>query len=495
MAGPPGISFYPGDVPEKPGVYVFRDRFGEVIYVGKATNLRRRMSQYFHPSLETRADPKLRSMVKSIERWEFFPVKSEDEALVLESRFIKEYAPRYNILMRDDKRYLMIKINLSEQLPRFSLARIRKDDNCKYFGPFPKGSMMKQTVDFLSRYFKIRACLSALPDEKDHKHCMSSRIKDCCAPCVGKISAEDYRKRVDEMLKVLEGDIKELVEELQKRMKDAAASMSFEKAARWRDVISNVQEVFGKHARSFRFSFIPSASGNEAVEDLKTALGLPALPNVIEGYDISNIGGQFAVASLVCFENGRPSRKNYRRFKIRDVHQSDDFAMMKEVIKRRFKRLMEENRKFPDLVMVDGGKGQLSAALEGLLELKVPPLPLIGLAKRNEEIFLPGRENPVVLDRHRPALRLLQALRDEAHRFAVTYHRALRGRRIQESMLDEIEGVGPSRRKAILTAFGSIRELRKAAPEEIMEKVPGVGKELALLIYSRLRRNKTPGQL
>ena len=232
MSDSPRISFYPGDVPEKPGVYVFRDRFGEVIYVGKATNLRRRMSQYFHPSLETRADPKLRSMVKSIEKWEFFPVKSEDEALIMESRFIKEYAPRYNILMRDDKRYLMIKINLSEQLPRFTLARIRKDDNCKYFGPFPKGSMMKQTVDFLSRYFKIRACPSALPDEKDHKHCMASRIKDCCAPCVGKISIEDYRKRVDEMLKVLEGDIKELVEELQNKMKDAAASMNFEKAAR-----------------------------------------------------------------------------------------------------------------------------------------------------------------------------------------------------------------------------------------------------------------------
>lgn len=490
MANSPRVSFYPGDIPEKPGVYVFRDRFGDVIYVGKASNLRRRMSQYFQPSIETRADPKLRSMIKSIEKWEFFPVNSEGEALILESRFIKEYAPRYNILMRDDKRYLMIKINLSEQFPRFILARVRKDDNCKYFGPFPKGSILKQTVDFLSRYFRIRVCPSAMPDEKDYKHCMSSRVKDCCAPCVGKTSEEDYRKRVDDMLKVLDGDVKELIDELQKRMKEAAASKNFERAARWRDVISNIQDVFGKHERSFRFAFIPSSSGDEAVEDLKKALGLPHSPLVIEGYDISNIGGQFAVASMVCFENGRPSRKNYRRFKIRDVHQSDDFAMIKEVIKRRFKRLVEENKKFPDLVMVDGGKGQLSAALAGLIELKIQPLPIIGLAKRNEEIFLPGRENPVVLDRHRPALRLLQALRDEAHRFAVTYHRELRSRRLQESMLDEIEGIGPSRRKALLTTFGSVRELRKATPEEITEKVPGIGKEMAQLIYSSLKKGK-----
>jgi len=482
------ISFYPGDIPPKPGVYAFRDRFGEVIYVGKAANLRKRMSHYFQPSRETTADPKLRSLIKSIAKWEFYAVKNEDEALILESRFIKEYAPRYNVLMRDDKRFLIIKINLKEKFPRLSLARLRKDDGCRYFGPFPKGSILRQTVEFLSRYFNIRTCPLQEPCEKDRLHCMAARVKDCSEPCVGKISEEDYRKKFEELSKLFDGNIKDLIANLQEKMNDASAKLNFEKAAQWRDIMDNIQEVFGKTNRSFRFACIPSSPGSEAVKDLQSALGLPAPPEHIEAFDISNIGGRFAVASMVCFENGRPSRKNYRRFKIREVMQSDDFAMMKEVIKRRFSRILEEKRAMPGLVLVDGGKGQLSSALEALLEINCPPLPVIGLAKKNEEIFIPGRDKALLLSRDRAALKLLQAVRDEAHRFAVTYHRTLREKRISESILDEIDGIGEIRKKEILKAFSSINELRKAGPEEIAERVPGLGLKTAGRISARLKR-------
>ena len=223
-----------------------------------------------------------------------------------------------------------------------------------------------------------------------------------------------------------------------------------------------------------------------AVRALGEALGLEKLPSRIIGFDISNILGKLAVASLVAFKEGRPDRDNYRRFKIRTVHQSDDFAMMHEVLVRHFGRLLEEKRPLPDLVMVDGGKGQLSSAIDALVEIGCPPLPVIGLAKRNEEIYLPGRSEPVVLDRHNPALRMLQALRDEAHRFAITYHRELRNKRIEQSRLDEIQGIGDTRKKQLLRAFGSLRALKKATPDEIAEKVPGIGEALAEKILAAL---------
>ena len=478
--------FHPGEVPSGPGVYVFRDRFGKVIYVGKASNLRKRLSSYFQPSRNMRADPKLRSLIKSIFSWEFYEVKTEDESLILESRLIKQYAPRYNVLMRDDKRYLLLKINLRETLPRLELARFRKDDGCRYFGPFPNGTALRATVEFLTDYFKLRPCRISNPDSEDYKHCLN--IKSCSRPCVGKISAADYRAVVDEMLKILDGDIAPLVKELGARMAESSAAMKFEQAAKIRDVIINVKTTFGARNRSFAHTSIPSSPGAEAVNDLQTALGLKKPPVTIEGFDISNIAGQMAVGSMVCFEGGKPERKKYRRFRIRSVHQSDDFAMMREVFDRHYGRKLRENLPLPDLIMVDGGKGQLSSALDALIALKCPPVPVIGLAKRNEEIFLPGSSEPIILERHRPALRLLQALRDEAHRFAVSYHRELRNKCIQESLLDDISGIGPARKKIILEKFGSVRELRKATPEQIVERVPGIGQVFAEKIVDFLRK-------
>lgn len=482
--------FSPGDVPSKPGVYVFRDSFGAVIYVGKAANLRKRVSQYFQPSRETRADPKLRSLINSIASWECVAVRTENESLILESRLIKDYAPRYNVLLRDDKRYLLVKIDLNEKFPRLRLARLRKDDGCRYFGPFPKGSALRETAEFLVRWFGLRSCKTAVPTEEDMRHCLARVIRDCSCPCNGKVSEAQYMARVESLMKVLEGNVREIVEELKSRMSGFAAERRFERAALYRDIIQNIESLYGAKNRSFANASLPSESGAKSVDDLKAALKLSSPPGVIEAFDISNIGGTLAVASLVRFEDGRPDRKGYRRFRIKTVEGSDDFAMMAEAVTRHFSRRLEEGTPLPDLVLVDGGKGQLNAAIDALVRIKCPPLPVLGLAKKNEEVFVPGRQEPLVLDRTRPALKLLQAIRDEAHRFAVSYHRELRMKRIQDSLLDEIEGIGPARKRALLTEFGSVRRLREASPEEIVSRVPGIGPEFARTVYEFLSKHR-----
>lgn len=485
--------FHPSEVPARPGVYVYRDWTGKVIYVGKAANLRKRMSSYFQPSRVIRADAKLRSLINSIEEWSFEVVRTESEALILESRLIKEYAPYYNILMRDDKRYLLLKLDRGEKFPTLKLARIRKNDGAQYFGPFPNGGALRMTLEFLLAHFGLRACRDSEPNEETRKRCLKRIVKDCCAPCIGAVSPEEYRERVEKTVAVLEGNVGEVTEIIRTRMAGAAAAERFEKAAHLRDVMANLEAVFGKRNRIFLRPELPGSSpGDEAVAALGRVLGLEHPPSHIIGFDISNILGKLAVASLVAFRDGRPDRDNYRRFKIRTVHQSDDFAMMHEVLVRHFGRLLEEKRPLPDLVMVDGGKGQLSSAVDALVEIGCPPLPVIGLAKRNEEIYLPGRSEPVVLDRHDPALRMLQALRDEAHRFAISFHRELRNKLIEQSMLDEIPGIGEIRKRQILRAFGSLRALRKASPEEIAGKVPGIGAEIAGKVHDALHKRTEP---
>ncbi len=480
--------FRPGDIPARPGVYVYRDRFGTVIYVGKASNLRRRMSHYFQPSQARRADPKLRSLIHSIDRWEIFPVKSEDEALILESRFIKEYAPHYNILLRDDKRYPMLKIDRNERFPRVRLTRLRKKDSCLYFGPFPHGSAMRRLAEYLTRRFGLRSCKAESPGEEEFRHCLAGTVRDCCRPCVGGVTEEEYRERVDRVVAVLNGEIREVAEELRQKMAKAAAEKAFEKAAAFRDILGNLQSLV--RTRSFEHAELPNEAGMEAVADLQKALRLPNVPHVIVGFDISNLGTTFAVASLVCFREGRPDKASYRRFRIKTVEGQNDFAMMNEVVKRYFSRLLREQRPLPDLLMVDGGKGQLHLALDALISIDCPPFPVVGLAKRNEEIFLPGRSEPVVLDRNRPALKVLQALRDEAHRFAVSYNRQLRLKRIAESLLDEIPGLGEVRRNALLKAFGSVAMIHKASPREIADRVSGIGPEFAETIHEFLRTHR-----
>ncbi|MBQ7396356.1 MAG: excinuclease ABC subunit UvrC [Lentisphaeria bacterium] len=487
--------FHPSEIPSSPGVYVFRDRFGKVIYVGKARNLKRRLSSYFQPSRSRTADPKLRSLINSIYQWSFEIVRTEDEALILESRLIKDFSPHYNILMRDDKRYLMLKIDMNEKFPTLKLARIKKPDNAIYFGPFPQGTALKATLEFLLAHFGLRACRNSEPDEETRKHCLKRIIKDCCAPCNNSVTREEYMEKVEAALKVLSGDIRELKSTLEERMKKYASECRFEQAAKLRDILTNLTAVFGKRNREFARPELPDTSpGIAAVEDLKEQLGLKIMPSRIIGFDISNILGHLAVASLVAFKDGKPDRDNYRRFRIRTVDQSDDFAMMAEAIKRHFGRLLRENRPLPDLLLVDGGKGQLSATVKTLIEIGCPPLPVLGLAKKNEEIYLPGRSEPVVLSRHAPALRMLQALRDEAHRFAITYHRELRRREIEKSLLDDIPGVGKARKIRLLREFGSVTGLRNSTPEEIARRIPGLGENTAFRIYESIKRVKQPSK-
>jgi len=478
------------DVPNAPGVYVFRNASGEVIYVGKARSLRKRLRSYFQPSRLRTADPRLRSLIHSIASYEILPVRSEAEALLLESRLIKQYAPRYNVDFRDDKRFLLIRVDPTEPFPRLRLTRIRKDDQCLYFGPFPKAGVLRETVDILIREFGLRSCAARNPDAETYRHCLEDVLKQCCRPCIDETSPEEYRQRLDAALDVLRGRSQDLCDRLRHQMQQYAENMCFEEAARLRDVLQNLESLRGPGVRTFeRTTLARSDIGRERVQALQEALALAAPPNIIECFDISNIMGRFAVGSMVCFREGRPSTRDYRRYRVRTVEGADDFAMMHEVLRRRYSRLTAEGRPLPDLIVVDGGLGQIRAALSALADVGVAGPSVIGLAKKHEEIYTPGSERPLRLPRHHPGLQLLQAIRDEAHRFALAYHQSLRRRRIADSVLLEIPGVGPKRRQALLKAFGSVRRLREASPDEIAAALPGIGKETARKICTYLREH------
>ncbi len=484
------IDFHAQDVSNAPGVYVFRNDAGDVIYVGKAKSLRRRLRSYFQPSRKLTADPKLRSLIHSIASYETITVRSETEALLLESRLIKQYAPRYNVDLRDDKRFLLIRVDPTEAFPRLRLVRVRTDDNCLYFGPFPHAGALRGTVDFLVRRFGLRSCSPSRPGPGDYRHCLKDILKDCARPCTGEVSEADYGRRLEAALDVLRGRTHSVLKELEDTMKSAAQRRRFEEAARLRDVLRNLQSQCAPGRRSFERTVLPRpASGPSQVLALQQALGLDHAPSVIECLDISNISGRFAVGSMVCFRDGKPSTSDYRRYKIRTVEGIDDFAMIGEVVRRRYGRLLKDRRPLPDLVVIDGGPGQVSSAMTALSELNCPPLPLLGLAKKQEHIYLPGRGPAVVLPRTHPALKLLQALRDEAHRFAISYHRDLRRRRISNSVLSEIDGIGPKRSQALLQAFGSVQRLRQRTPEEIAETVPGLGLSTAERVHAYLHRH------
>lgn len=490
------ILFHPGDIPSKPGVYIYRDVFGTVIYVGKASNLRRRMSQYFQPSRENRADPKFRSLVNSIDSWECITVRNEDESLLLESRLIKEYAPKYNILLRDDKRMPLIRIDRSETFPRPRPARIHKDDSCLYFGPFPNGGALRQTLEFLLRYYSLRTCRHPNPGREEYTHCLAGTVRDCCRPCIGKVTKEEYLARVDALISLLDGNTAEMTGLLQQKMREAAEKRNFEKAALFRDIAKNIESLYGSKNRTFPNTFLPQAvDGESAVTDLQDALGLSTPPGYMICFDNSNISGTLSVASMVVFRNGKPQKNAYKRFRIKTVEGANDFAMMKEIVTRQFSRMLEEKQPLPDLMIVDGGKGQLSSAVDALVSLRCPPFPVIGLAKRNEEVFIPGSGDPVIIDRDRSALKLLQAIRDESHRFAVTYHRALRLRTIRDSILDEIPCIGNVRKQALLKAFGSVARLRRVSPEEIARRAEGIGMETATAIADYLEKHPSSGEM
>jgi excinuclease ABC subunit C len=559
-------------LPHKPGIYLMKDRFGTVIYVGKARDLRKRVSHYFQPSRRMGWDLKFRALVEGIHDFDYHIVRSEPEALLLESKLIKEFHPRYNVSFRDDKRYLMLKVNLNDPIPRFTLTRLKQDDGAKYFGPFPNSGALRGTLALVRRQYHLRGCRPLTPTERDYRHCLYAHLKYCTAPCIANVTRDQYLEQVNAACDFLAGQCEEMQDSLESEMKKAAANQEYERAAELRDMLSDLKRTTRKTEKFERIPYSLPLAIDPArdLTELAEALGLPAPPQRIEGFDISNISGTFAVASMVRFKNGRPDRTNYRRFRIKTVIGQDDFASMAEVVRRRYTRLLKESAirnpkptedggeaipqalqelvddvsaaakrrgrvnsetdasamdiragrapghdgqndsagsepeietdvettspspvegetagikaqkatNLPDLILIDGGKGQLGMAVAELKKLGLENIPVIGLAKEFEEIYQPGKSAPLRLSHESGALKLLQRVRDESHRFANTYNAQLRLKRISESILDEFPNIGERRKAALLKKFGSVQRMRIATVEQIAE-VSGFGGKAA----------------
>ncbi len=590
--------------PHKPGVYLHKDRFGRVIYVGKARDLRKRVSTYFQASRRMGWDLKFNALVDAIHDFDWYVVKSEAEALLLEGKLIKEFQPRFNVDFRDDKRFLLLKVNLNDPIPRFTLTRIRQqDDGSVYFGPFAHSGSVRRTMAVLRKRFNLRGCRPLNPNESDYRHCLYGNLKYCTAPCIGNVTRDQYLAQARAACDHLSGSTDEMIAGFEAEMKKAAADLDFEKAAQLRDAIVDLRRTTQKTEKFERIPYkLPVAMNPEAdLRELAQVLGLAEPPARIEGFDISNISGTFMVSSMVSFWHGRPDRANYRRFKMKTVTSQDDFACMAETIRRRYTRLMREIRdphstatrsdraeggeagpdelqraaddiskafhdrplrhdtdasaaavksaetprgesrthprssptdnpsgdnteveadlvfetqdasdpsnseppvpwapkpptrvRLPDLILIDGGKGQLNSACEELAKLGLAGIPILGLAKEFEEIHLPGEKTPLRPGLDSGAVKLLQRVRDEAHRFANTFNAQLRLKKISESLLDEFPGIGDARKQALLKKFGSVQRLKLASVEEIAA-VPGFGGSTA----ARLREflvARTTGQ-
>jgi excinuclease ABC subunit C len=530
----PDLSKKVHEVPHKPGVYLMRDRFNRVIYVGKARDLRKRVGSYFMPSKLAQADIKTRAMLDAVWDFETHTVQSEPESLLLEGKLIKEYRPRYNISFRDDKRFLVVKVDPTEEWPRFRLARFKKDDGARYFGPYAHAGALRQTLNFMRKKFGVLTFGRGSPTERELKSAtyqVPTRLSE--------ISAELYRERVAQACDFLEGHSREMIGAVEDEMRKSAEKLDFEKAAELRNMLDDLRRTTKPMRRFTRHSLPSSIDPASDVQALGDALQLTRLPSVMECFDISNISTTHVVASMVCFRNGVPDKDNYRRYRIRTVEGQDDFASMAEVVRRRYSRVLGSisetgNRKpesdeeavvlsaaefsqenpveiaerltskanpqseirnpklfavrLPDLIIVDGGKGQLSSACRELQRLGLHELPIIGLAKEYEEIYRPGRALPLVLPPDSGALRLLQRIRDEAHRFANTYHQLLMKKRIGESILDDCPGVSQNRKNLLLRKFGSVNRLRKASVEQIAA-TEGIGPKLAEDVHRFLERH------
>jgi excinuclease ABC subunit C len=606
-------------LPDKPGCYLMKDDKGRIIYVGKAINLRNRVRSYFHST--SQEHPKTRKLVREIADIEWIVVGSELEALILEMTLIKRHKPRYNVRLKDDKRYPYIKVHWQDPFPKVTVTRQMKNDGARYFGPYTSVWAVHQTLDLLRKIFPYLTCNRDITG-KDSRACLYYDIKLCTAPCIGAINQQDYRQIIDDLCKFLEGRTAPVVNRLTKEMEKAARELQYEKAATIRDqlqaidkvverqkVVSSDQtdsdviamaradgeaciqvffirsgkligreyfvlegteeekdeEVLGEFVKQFysQAAFVPekvllpteleeaqiinqwlnSRKSGEKVEikvplqeinqelvemaaenavetlnalrtqweadknrqtgaltEIQEALGLPEPPNRIECYDISTTQGVASVGSMVVFEQGTPNKKLYRRFNIKSVLGQDDFASMEEVLSRRFRRWKAHHEEgdsvgkkpdlafsiLPDLLLVDGGKGQLSRAVKVLENYNLlGRVPAAGLAKQEEELFLPDQHDSIFLERHSQGLYLIQRIRDEAHRFAITAHRKRRRKQGLASRLDMIPGIGPARRRALLKKFGSIDGIKKAPADEIAE-IKGITLEMAQSIKVQL---------
>ena len=588
-------------LPTTPGVYLWRDKYQRIIYVGKAINLRNRVRSYVQQDVNRSV--KVTAMMRRAWDVETIQTKTEMEALILEAPLIKEHHPKYNIMLRDDKTYPYVKITVQEDFPRLFMTRRLERDGAKYFGPFTDVTAVHHVLRILRSYYPLRTCKSM----KVERPCLQYHMHYCEAPCMKYVTAESYRKYIDDIVALFEGKQVQVIQEITSKMEQASEDLEFELAAKYRDDLLSIQKVQEKQRmvtqrgdmdvlgmaidgpmaciqlffiRSGRLmgrenyfvqhegdspelvmtefikqyyggsTFIPkelllpmdsvdrelfsewftSMKGQQvevsvpqrgykkdlikmaeenaqnflaerrrqwqytidkaggAVKKLAEVLDLPRLPERMECYDISHMQGAETVASMVVFEGGKPAKREYRRFKLKTVQgKPDDFASMAEIMERRYGN--EKDWPMPDLIIIDGGKGQLNAALPVIRAMGVTDVPVISLAKRIEEVFVEGESESIILEHHTPELQLLQQIRDEAHRFAITYHRRLRGKRNLESVLDHIEGIGPKRRKALYKHFGNLDAMRVAELEEL-ETVEGMNKKAALAVYEFFRRLK-----
>lgn len=586
-------------LPDGPGVYLWKGGDGRILYVGKAKKLRSRVRSYF--GQDHSESPRTRHLVNQIRDLETIVVPSEAHALILEANLIKEYRPRFNIALRDDKSYPYIKVTVQEAFPRVYVTRQLQNDGARYFGPYTDVGSMRRALNVVKQIFTVRSCNYDMPREMPERPCLDYAIKRCKAPCILAQSQQDYRSMIDEVLLFLDGKTREVVRRIQDRMEIAAESLDFERAAELRDALHHIErmeeptvvlEVEGGDrdvigyardgddacvallrvrsgkllAREHRFienidgeddqnilsvflagTYVPiqerardllvpfdfadrelleeslgstrvhvpqrgprrelvelaQQNARHLLEELRLAsagegtrasdpiyelgreLGLQKLPRSMVCFDISTAQGTDTVGSCVWFENGRPRRAEYRKFKVKSVEGTDDFASMREVVTRYFQRRIVEDKPLPDLIVIDGGKGQLSSAHEALTALGLAERPLISLAKREEEVFVWGRAEPIRMSRRSPALRLLQQIRDEAHRFAITYNRKRRTMRTVTSELLQVPGIGPVKRRRLLQEFGSVQGVREAG-EEAIAKVPGFNIEQAKKLLETL---------
>jgi excinuclease ABC subunit C len=421
--------------PTTPGVYLMKDAEGKVIYVGKAKNLRNRASTYF---ATTAADEsRSRDHVKHIVDIDFIETGTEVDALLKEARLIKDIQPRFNKDLKDDKTFPYLQIRIREEFPRVEFTRKPRRKGVKLYGPFTSARSLRQAIQVLQRIFQFRTCSLDIKSSDSRwrwfRPCLLHSIRQCTAPCNLRVTREDYRKQIRSLRMVLEGKRRRLIREMEKEMTTASEALQFEKAARIRDEIAALQtlELRGDVQGNVQpevFHIDP----RKGLIGLRKVLGLAKTPRLIEGVDIAHLAGEDTVASLVSFLDGLPFKSGYRKFKIKSVEGVDDFASMREVIYRRFRRLSLENEIYPDILLIDGGKGQLNAALDSFRALGVEPPCLISLAKQEEEIFRPGQSESIKLSRHSAALRLLQYVRDEAHRFAQHYHHQLRRKKLED---------------------------------------------------------------
>jgi excinuclease ABC subunit C len=474
-------------LPDRPGVYLMRDAAGEVIYVGKAKSLKKRVSSYFrHDSF---ASPRLRKLVQSIEDISVIRTESEVEALILEAKLIRKYSPFFNVDLKMSDRYPYIKIT-RELFPRIVVTRQRGKDDALYFGPYVSAGDVRSLLRLIERYFPLRICardIDASTPEKNGRPCLHYSLGRCLGPCAGLVSPGEYRERVDDVILLLQGQSSEVVERLRKRMDRAAKSLAFEEAARLRDTIRAIWRITRQRITSpLREDF--DGDMWQCLNRLQQELRLPVIPWRIDGFDISHMSGRETYGVVVVFEQGSPNTSLYRRFRIKTVEGVDDFRSLEETVTRRYGQSLKGSEPLPQLVLIDGGPVQLEFARKALDALGLKDLPAVSLAKQEELIYHTPGEEPLRLDFGDSALRLLQRVRDESHRFAIESHRASRSARLRRSVLEEVPGIGRHRAAQLLGRFGSVRNMAAMAAEELAT-VPGIGPAMAERILSVLKEN------